>query len=599
MSGVVLALFLTLCLGHAAEKEHASEENQAKLADTILATAFEKQKARASDLKKLTSQTQLERIATSANDPLIRAMAASRLTNQVVLGKIAFEDDWDTVRRAAITNLTDQAVLAKLALDEGRHYNSYSRLDAVEKLTDQKVLYEVANSPASLTVLATAAVRQMTDQDLIAKLILESRDLRVEFAGLDQLTNQVLLAKIYLEEWHALSEAAEKKLSDPAAIELIAVRKDYDIGARFVRSITNQTILAKVAVEARSDEARQEAFSRLTDPKLLAEVTPWVKPDSTRTASDQTLLAQIARYAHDLDVRKAAVDTLTNQSQLAAAAIINSYNDEIYKLALAKISDEKILIALALAKVPLGLRFSALDRITNQTAISEIAINTKGEVSGLQFRDNQFVGFGGAEHDAKVYNTILARLTDTELLVKVILEAKYPVMRQAAVSRLGEQSLLARLVLESKDLDVRKTAFDKLDELHLEDLAKTSPDAAVALAVEIKLKRQDWNAVFDAANLAKAGLGNVIGAAALITEPQPTAASVVAACHAYIKKGDESRIPELRDLLLRFGDKPLAEDYLNCGHPSMSAAASEWANKKGYNVNTGFGSHRVRWGSGL
>ena len=62
----------------------------------------------------------------------------------------------------------------------------------------------------------------------------------------------------------------------------------------------------------------------------------------------------------------------------------------------------------------------------------------------------------------------------------------------------------------------------------------------------------------------------------------------------YIRCGDSARIPELRDLLLRFGDKALAEDYLNCGQSQLHDAAAEWGNRNGY--NTGNGSHRARWG---
>jgi hypothetical protein len=94
------------------------------------------------------------------------------------------------------------------------------------------------------------------------------------------------------------------------------------------------------------------------------------------------------------------------------------------------------------------------------------------------------------------------------------------------------------------------------------------------------------------------GLGNVLGAAALVDSPQPSSAAVVAACHAYIRRGDASRIPELRDLLLRFGDKPLAEDYLNCGQSQLRDAGEEWARAHGYNIGSGAGSHRVRWGEG-
>lgn len=148
------------------------------------------------------------------------------------------------------------------------------------------------------------------------------------------------------------------------------------------------------------------------------------------------------------------------------------------------------------------------------------------------------------------------------------------------------------------DWNVRKTGFNKLEEPALNDLAQTAKDPAVTLAARIKLKQENWGTAFKPDNLDSKGLGNVLGAAALVDSPQPSSAVVVSACHSYIRRGDSSRIPELKDLLMRFGDKPLAEDYLNCGNSQLRAAGESWANSHGYNIGAGNGSHRVRWGGG-
>jgi len=62
-----------------------------------------------------------------------------------------------------------------------------------------------------------------------------------------------------------------------------------------------------------------------------------------------------------------------------------------------------------------------------------------------------------------------------------------------------------------------------------------------------------------------------------------------------IRRGDESRIAEMVDLLEGYGDKTLAEDYLNCGQPDLDVAGREWARRRRYAV--GSGSHRATWGS--
>ncbi len=60
--------------------------------------------------------------------------------------------------------------------------------------------------------------------------------------------------------------------------------------------------------------------------------------------------------------------------------------------------------------------------------------------------------------------------------------------------------------------------------------------------------------------------------------------------------GDESRIPEMVDLLEGYVGKTLAEDYLNCGQPDLGAAGRKWAHRRGYSVRTGAG-FRASWES--
>ena len=63
-----------------------------------------------------------------------------------------------------------------------------------------------------------------------------------------------------------------------------------------------------------------------------------------------------------------------------------------------------------------------------------------------------------------------------------------------------------------------------------------------------------------------------------------------------IKLGINGSEEKLANLLMIYGDKSMAEDYLNCGSNLLDDAARRWARKHGYDVNIGRGSHRARWG---
>jgi hypothetical protein len=64
-----------------------------------------------------------------------------------------------------------------------------------------------------------------------------------------------------------------------------------------------------------------------------------------------------------------------------------------------------------------------------------------------------------------------------------------------------------------------------------------------------------------------------------------------------VKLGIPGTQQALNNLLLAYGDKSMAEDYLNSGSRELHDGGEAWARKNGYRINTGPGSSRVRWGS--
>jgi len=142
----------------------------------------------------------------------------------------------------------------------------------------------------------------------------------------------------------------------------------------------------------------------------------------------------------------------------------------------------------------------------------------------------------------------------------------------------------------------RASEFSSLGKKALKKIIATSIYPAEVLAAKVRLNQTSWAEAFESSDQGRSDLGTVLGAVALVRSPQPATETVVAACHRYIRRGDLSKIPELCSLLVRFGDKALAEDYINCGESALYAAGAEWASNRGYNVRSGYGSHRVRWG---
>jgi hypothetical protein len=64
-----------------------------------------------------------------------------------------------------------------------------------------------------------------------------------------------------------------------------------------------------------------------------------------------------------------------------------------------------------------------------------------------------------------------------------------------------------------------------------------------------------------------------------------------------VKLGIPGTEERLNDILVKRGDKRMAEDFLNAGSQKLYDGGREWANAHGYHIMSGMGSHRVRWGA--
>ncbi|HOZ45081.1 MAG TPA: ankyrin repeat domain-containing protein [Candidatus Hydrogenedentes bacterium] len=62
-----------------------------------------------------------------------------------------------------------------------------------------------------------------------------------------------------------------------------------------------------------------------------------------------------------------------------------------------------------------------------------------------------------------------------------------------------------------------------------------------------------------------------------------------------VKLGISGSEEPLINLLESYGDVSMAEDYLNSGSATLYDGAKRWGNKRGYDIRTGSGSHRVFW----
>lgn len=451
--------------------------------------------------------------------------------------------------------------------------NYLSRIKALTKVKDQNILFKVAKYDGNHEVKLTA-FNKITDQSLVNRLARESEDSKIRLMALNKVTNQDILFNVASnEENFEVKLAAFNKITDQKLINSLASdSEDSKLCLIALNKVSDQNLIIRLALNEKKDlELRRMAIQKITDQNILYKM----------------VLKYDTYYIDDVPekVRGEAFNRITDQILINKLAV--EIKGSFGKMAVNKVIDQDILYRIAIDEnKPEVSRIAAINKITDKNmlySISKIVCHTARIGYNLKDMDN----------DIKV--NLLNRLTPGQL-VNLVGESVILEQKLYAVNLLNDQTLLMNISQNNNNLNVRQTAFMKLNDNSLEIISRVAKEPSIILAANIRLGRIDWKNAFSGNS--KGNLGVVIGAAALVDNPKPTSWDVILACHNFIKLGDTSRIPELIELLYRYGDIALTEDYLNCGNEDLHTAGNSWAIRHDYDVKSGYGSNRVRWGEG-
>jgi hypothetical protein len=377
-------------------------------------------------------------------------------------------------------------------------------------------------------------VESTNDQAVLTKMVIEDSDEDIRLAAIEKISDQVFLSKIATNDYSIkLREVAIKKL-------------------------TEQAVLYRVACEDKELSLRILAIGRMTDQQLLS-----------RLASEPPAAA----------IRLAAVALVTNDDFLLSRSRLD-ISDAVRTAAVDAIKQETYLVRVIIENDIEAQREAARRRVNDPMLLKQINVADQQRAAKLASIKNQ---------------------TNNDKLAEVALHGEFDLLRLEAARQLNQQEALGKVSSETKDREVCKIVFGKLtDQKVLLVVSANSSDNAVRIAASIKSGQTTWENVFDKASAKGAGLvaiGEALAAVDLFPEQAGAKEGVVQACLNFIKQGDETRIPELADLLDLYGDVSLTEDYLNCGQPDLDVAGRKWAGNHGYDVGSGNGSNRATWGS--
>jgi hypothetical protein len=369
-------------------------------------------------------------------------------------------------RILAVKELTDQAVLAKVAIED---MDADVRRAAVSKLTDQAVLAKVAIEDMDAHV-RREAIRMLTDQAVLGKVAIEGKDADVRYPAIRMLTDQAVLAKVAIEGKDANVRCdAVKNLTDQAVLAKLAIEdKNWAVRRAAVEKLTDQAVLAKLAIEDKKENVRRAAYYKLNDAGTLGQLSP--------TAADPAMRL----YASILLKVRSACQPVPEQHRnrlcWEVSDIVTALMDPLVTTELGEVKairtewkacSQKYVFTLpsgAPTKVPApdikGEQFTVSVTLSKTDQVVSRCWNTSFP---FNVRGNDSNGsWRSANVDSEDFLGGICDLLSGPTLGKVTIESKRPSLRRAAVKKLTDQAVLAKVAIEDEDANVRRAAVEKL-----------------------------------------------------------------------------------------------------------------------------------------
>ena len=155
-----------------------------------------------------------------------------------------------------------------------------------------------------------------------------------------------------------------------------------------VASITDQSVLAKLAEEDADDSVRKAAVEKLTDQTALAKIAEANVYDVRMTAverlTDQSLLAEVAERLDDFDsvLGAAVVAKLTDQGLLSRVAK-TAANPDVAAKAVLKLADQSVLQEVASTASNIAARMQAVAQLTNRATLTGLTQSGNDHISQI------------------------------------------------------------------------------------------------------------------------------------------------------------------------------------------------------------------------
>jgi len=384
-------------------------------------------------VKQEVNHQRIEDIAKSHWDSGTRIAAINKTKNDELLAGILTDTKDTKVIEAALLNIESPIVLKNILKSTGR-----------------------SNLPENLKLLAA---NRISDETLLASVILESNDPELSLQVLKQFKSPLHIANIAANSSQkAVSLAAVGMLEDEESLKrVVMVAKAEETALAALAGINDQSFLVSLVREHSSFRVRDSTLRKIVDQNALAEVTVSAKNDFHRTAAveaitDDSIISRLAQSSDDSDVRRKAVSKVSDQAILAEIALHERWR-HIRDIAFDRIKDQSVRVKV-ICEDP-GHYGEALKDLTETSAILYAALNGEYEIrkqaAAMLTDEASLAEVYCYNNDSSICGLVLEKIESPSLLMELAARKG----KAAPLQKLRDDSELEQLAGQSSDPSIK------------------------------------------------------------------------------------------------------------------------------------------------
>ncbi len=573
-------------------------------------------------LKEIVSHDTSKDVRTTA-ERMMKVLSYKSMENQEQLAEIVLQNHYVVAKEEAL-KLVDDTQLLKKIVKEFAHSQKFKdiRISAMAKIDDPSVLTELVTGAFHLlrdhSLAEQQEVLDKIDQpELLAKLgrtknineqIRETVLLKID----DQnVFASILLKTKFIEILDRINEPAALKrviLHHPdATIRMQAALKCEDADTLVEAGLKDFSLLNRWKVLERLHELEADPeHIQSVEQKLINTSLRWYLAakgwefESLFAVVDADLFKNILAYRKNFFVHESILLLMNDQDLLKKKASSNLHW-MLRIAALPGITDQEFLKKRAVEDPVEQVRIRAVSLIKDQSLLRDLAFD--GFYKATRHRAIQLLLDPEVQNRAREAEQKLTdnwNISNEQDMLEMALTGKYDVWRIKATNQITSKDQLKIIALQSNFTEVLSIVLEKLDSPDiLREIATSAQNPSMRVAATQKSGLKTWGEIFQTGQTRSEGVYAALNAILLFKSNDYRRGSGARnAAYYLLSRGDISRIPEIIEILNRFGSKTLAQDLYNCGQPDLKEAARQWAKQRNFAIISYPTSHAPdkRWG---